>query len=242
MFKRLCIIFILVQVYPDISHGQEWKNDLSLFFKDEEQIIVEGVEEMLEKLKKKQEIYKNEEYFLKYLFHKVHQKYLKNYSEYSTMEQTLDTQVYDCVTGVALYAIFLKELGYSIEIHETIYHVYLMVKVSDDKKILFEATDAMYGFIKNPQKICDKQATYLQYDEELATSLDSTYFEDKIISIEKLAGIQFYNQALIHYKNDKYDKAYHLADWAMKLYPNERIKSIKTMSDYYTLEFKSKKF
>lgn len=244
MIKKIILVTIVLYWNSQILVGQVWKDDLLLFFENEEQVQMikaeDDFEDLMRKLKKKQENCKNEEAFLKFSFHKIHQKYLKTYSKYSTIEHTLGNQIYDCVTGVAIYKIFLKELGYKAEIHETLYHVYLTVTTSKGKEILFESTDAMYGFIKNPQKIQETRMEY-QYDGWVMGS-DSLAFEDKIITLKELAGIQFYNQALMHYKNYDYEKAYRLSDWAMTLYPNERIESVKIMSDYYTLDFKLKKF
>ncbi len=177
---------------------------------------------------------KDQSRFVKKLFYKIQRDRLTNYANNARLDDLFIGQKnYDCVTGTAVYALVLDELGIDYSIKETDFHVYLLVHLPG-KDILLEPTDPINGFIDNPIVIGDRIRAYRNGDafgssnnDVLSTSskVDSystSFFRDRIISLAELAGLQYYNLATDAFNNGKYTEANSLIEIALTLYPNDR--------------------
>lgn len=193
-------------------------------------------ESLLTKLREKQETIKSDALFLKFVFYTVHRKMLGQYEQYVTFSEIFEKEKkYDCVTGTAMFALVLDDLGVDYEIHETDYHVYLIAKVNGSE-FLFESTDALSGFAWNPKEIAERKAFVnnesIRINAELAmTGLASneatnkaTYIDNKV-DLRQLAGLHYYNQALKQFNKGDYREAYKMIIIAQGIYPSARIKS-----------------
>ncbi|NJM25665.1 MAG: hypothetical protein HC859_09415, partial [Bacteroidia bacterium] len=102
--------------------------------------------------------FKTESRFLRYLFYKVHRTFLKQYRLSEPFNGLFNSGSYNCVSGTALYAFFLDQLGYAVRICETRYHIFLLTYLSDSTSVLFEATDPLDGFVEN-QALIEQRIT-----------------------------------------------------------------------------------
>lgn len=208
------------------STGQNWEQH--------EQHFVE----YLNWLKQKQASFKSDKGFLHLVFYKTHRKYLGQYEQYASFNEMFSkSKLYDCVTATALYAIILEELGYSFEIRETDYHVYLIVD-GDNRQYMLETTDPLYGFvsdskemaIRQEQVVNDAVAYNTEYamqgvgsDEEGGAAI-AVELVNNTITITQLAGLQYYNQALRAFNTEHYRDAYRHVIVAQGIYPSKRIR------------------
>ena len=84
-------------------------------------------DELLSHLKDRKDKYNDDDIrFLRNMFGYVHRKQLANYKNFVSLDNTLDkAKVYDCLTGTALYALLLHDLGYEFTVKEFDYHILL---------------------------------------------------------------------------------------------------------------------
>lgn len=206
----------------------------------EVQIYEQNYEILIGKLKEKRASTKSDALFLKHVFYTVHRKMLGRYEQYVTFSEIFKKEKkYDCVTGTALYALVLDELGFAYEIHETDYHVYLVAK-SESKEYLFESTDPLNGFAWNPQEIAIRKAFVNQESVRINTELamsglasddvevQKPKYIDNVVGLRQLAGLHYYNQALKQFNNNDYADAYRMIIIAQGIYPTQRIKYAST--------------
>lgn len=253
--KKIFYLLILIFLLPAVSvFGQEEAvSKLELFIRDDfEDISLEQkiafkqrYDQMLLQLSNKQSYTKSESVFLENLFYRVHRKFLKGYEQHVLFSEIFKPSgKYDCVTGSALYALFLEDLGFKYEVIETDYHVYIIVN-GEDKDYLFEATDPLNGFSKDQKEIAIRRNIVLddakRINIELAMSgvsedqSQSSHQEVTInvinnsIGIRELAGLHYYNQSLKKLNNGDYKDAFKYVSIAQGIYPSQRIKNTSSL-------------
>jgi hypothetical protein len=201
----------------------------------------QDVESFIDRIVSKRESFKSESAFLKYVFTKTHQRFLKHYEEYATFNDLLTTKTYNCLTGTALYALILQRLNISQEIIETNYHIFLLADTNTGK-VLFEATDPMKGFMSNDHEIENRINTYRQ-NTILQASSDKAYYRFKTplynrITLDGITGLLHYNLAVEAYnKQDLQSSITHL-DKAISLYQSSRIEEFSRIIFLSVLESK----
>merc|ERR1711879_443549 len=80
-----------------------------------------------------------DEVILEKMFFKVHNKNLKWYDNYVTLDQLLEHGDYDCLTGTAMYALILQELDIPYTIQEFDFHVLIIARLAE-KDVILEST------------------------------------------------------------------------------------------------------
>ncbi|MGD1890410.1 MAG: hypothetical protein ACFB15_07420 [Cyclobacteriaceae bacterium] len=161
--------------------------------------------------------------FLRYMFYYIHRKHLKRYKQYSLLTDVMKNGSYDCVSGSALYALMLEEYGFSYQIWEMDYHVYLTVSV-DDMTFVLETTDPVHGFIELPKEIAEHREYYEQQAELLHQEAGSNDpLIHRSITLTQLAGLLLYNRAINAWNNRQQKQAQQFAAQALDYYPAERI-------------------
>lgn len=188
------------------------------------------------RLQKKKTRYKSEKTFLKYLFYKVHRKYLKSYQHQTTFYSLFEDGTYDCVTGTALYAMLLDALDMSYTIQEMPYHVFLIVQLSQTKdSVMLESTDP-HGFVTNHETMADaidifREASFRETppQEENIPVFDYGFSIEEDINLKKLAGLNYFNQAVDHYNQQRIEKAMQYLRQAMVLYPAKRMEAFQSL-------------
>jgi hypothetical protein len=195
----------------------------------------EDFTEFIEKLEKKSNT--NEAYFLEHLFYKTHRKFLKQYRKHSALQALFKEGVYDCVSGSLLYASLLDHFDIAHTIVETDFHVFIIAYSTTGEEYILEATDPLYGFIKNEKDIAEYKLKYQPRAGSFGLSSaieigDNTYFnaeENTIynqINLSQLVGLQFYNKGIEALNGKEYEEAFGMLTRAHQLYPSERITAI----------------
>jgi tetratricopeptide (TPR) repeat protein len=176
---------------------------------------------------------------LRIIFQKTHQRLLKDYTQHSSFADLLESGAYDCVSGSAALGLLLDRYGYSYEVVETDYHVFIQVYL-DGKKIILESTLPVGGMITAPSAVNDYLGAYLNEGKPAARNIneglagakvdtsDNTIFRK--VNLSELAGLQHYNEAIVHFNQQEYRQAIDLLSKALVLYPSERIEGLKDLS------------
>ena len=176
---------------------------------------------------------------LRVIFQKTHQRLLKNYRQHSTFSNMLDQGAYDCVSGSAALGLLLDRYGYSFDVVETDYHVFIQVYL-EGKTLILESTLPVGGMITAPSAVSNYLAAYLNEGAPVArniseglagtkvTTEDNTIFRK--VNLSELAGLQHYNEAIVHFNTQNYKQAIDLLSKAYTRYPSERIEGLKALS------------
>ncbi|MEY3647540.1 MAG: hypothetical protein RLZ13_422 [Bacteroidota bacterium] len=176
---------------------------------------------------------------LRVIFQKTHQRLLKNYRQHSTFSNMLDQGAYDCVSGSAALGLLLDRYGYSFDVVETDYHVFIQVYLGG-KTLILESTLPVGGMITAPSAVSNYLAAYLSEGTAVARNIseglagtkvntaDNTIFRK--VNLSELAGLQHYNEAIVHFNKQNYKQAIDLLTKAYARYPSERIEGLKALS------------
>ena len=78
----------------------------------------------LGKLENRRNSTKSDVDFLKVVFGKVHNKFLKHYEDYVSFNDLISRGGYNCLTGTAVYALVLDHFGFDYKVIETNYHIF----------------------------------------------------------------------------------------------------------------------
>ena len=177
-------------------------------------------------LKKRQLKYKSEKEFAEYAFYYIHNKLLKNYTEYASLDQTLTNGAYDCVTATAMYALFLSELDLPYAVVETNYHLYLLAFQGTENEVLLETTDPLAGFITDRNEVEARKALYAKGNEELkANQVDLDWDVETNLKDTELIGLLLFNQSVKQFNRGNKAKAVELANEATSYYASTRIRT-----------------
>ena len=176
---------------------------------------------------------------LRIIFQKTHQRLLKDYTQHSSFADLLESGAYDCVSGSAALGLLLDRYGYAYEVVETDYHVFIQVYL-DGKTIILESTLPVGGMITAPSAVNNYLGAYLHEGKPVARNIneglagakvdtsDNTIFRK--VNLAELAGLQHYNEAIVHFNQQEYRQAIDLLSKALVLYPSERIEGLKDLS------------
>jgi hypothetical protein len=176
---------------------------------------------------------------LRVIFQKTHQRLLKNYRQHSTFSNMLDEGAYDCVSGSAALGLLLDRYGYSFDVVETDYHVFIQVYL-EGKTIILESTLPVGGMITAPSAVSNYLAAYLSEGAPVARNISEGLAGTKVITadntifrkvnLSELAGLQHYNEAIVQFNKQNYKQAIDLLTKAYARYPSERIEGLKALS------------
>lgn len=180
--------------------------------------INKQVEDLYVILAQEKQRIKSDRRYLKWVFDQVKKEFLHQYETYPAFYKTFTEKTYNCLSGTALYAILLQRLGYTTEVHETAFHAYLLVKINK-RQFLMDATDPENGFLSDIMMIKQREQLYRQNEQ----AKNQPAF-NRTIQLIELAGLQYYNEAMLQYNKQNYAESAQLLDKAMRLYPrSERI-------------------
>jgi tetratricopeptide (TPR) repeat protein len=231
--KRLSFLLVLLISLP--SFGRETgpvvptSSYLSSFLAIDEANFSTGssFDSFLKKLEKKRSSIKKEKDFVRVIFTKVHQEYLKEFKQYASFNDLFGKGDYNCLTGTILYALVLNHFEISYEVIETNYHIFLTVETKQGK-ILLEATDPLAGFVDNASSIEERIATYKQNRLTSANSSQPHYQFSfdlyKNVSLEELQGLLYYNKAVESFNQQQLEKSIQYLEKAHELYSSSRIR------------------
>ncbi len=177
--------------------------------------------------------------FLRHIFQKSSQRLFKKYEQHSTFNSMLSEGRFDCVSGSAALGMLLERYGYSYDIVETDYHVFIVVNM-DGKEIVLESTLPVGGMITAPSEVekyldAYKPAEFVSgkaISQRLAGP-EIDYSDNSIfrkVSLTQLAGLQYYNDAIVHFNAQAFGQAVEQLSKAYLLYPSDRILGLRELS------------
>jgi hypothetical protein len=176
-------------------------------------------------LRAKKKRFKSEQAFLRHLFINVHNKYLKHYQNPKGFSGIFNTRSYNCVSGTALYAYLLEQLGYCINIMETRFHLFLIVELGEASRIMIETTDPFGGFVMNEESVEDRINKYLLKEKmtlkENKKMISAPFDKEGVfqsISFQNLGGLHYYNKAVDLVNRGEYAQALPVLKKAYLLY------------------------
>ncbi|MEM6841162.1 MAG: hypothetical protein AAF632_02955 [Bacteroidota bacterium] len=226
IIRPLLIYLLLFQTVSLVSAKPPSEcSDLShvLLGKEYSVELMESYQTTIAHLEKKQHKYRRASSFLKHMFYYVHRKHLKRYQQFSLLTDVMKSGTYDCVSASALYALLLERLGFSYQIWEMDYHIYLSVDLGD-RTIVLEATDPLYGFIEQPEEINEHRENLKQKAQTLHWEVgNTTPLIYRSITLTQLAGLQLYNRAINAWTRQQKKQAKEYAEQALNYYTAERI-------------------
>lgn len=195
-------------------------------------------DKLLKVLDRKEEKNSNDIQLLSDIFFKTHQYLLRRYEQHASFSNLLSVGIYDCVTGSATFGILLDRYGISYEVIETDYHVFLKGKFAGQEFIM-ESTFSENGLIVGKDLVLEFEKEFKmkggerKYDFNIglgkneALSGDNQTYES--IGLKELAGLQYYNDAILRFNHKNYGAAYAQLIKASFLYPSERISNLTKM-------------
>jgi hypothetical protein len=193
------------------------------------------------KLDQKQSGFKHTADFLEYIFDKTHQKFLKNFSEYSSFPEMLNKGNYNCLTATALYALLLDRYDVGYQIIETNYHIFLVAQ-TDKGSILFETTDPVGGFVTNPEEIKKRIAGYRQNSIQVSGST-KTYYRYNFdlynsVNLDQVLGLLHYNLSIAAFNGKDLILSIDHLRKAMELYQSPRFEEFSKILQLTIMEGK----
>lgn len=191
------------------------------------QLALEKINNVLNHLENRKSKYKNEDDFVEYLYYFTHRKLLKTYTQFPSLEETLVSGRYDCLTATTVYSILLSELDIDHAVVETNYHIYIIVNPDTNHELLIETTDPRYGLIKDQSEIAASKNDYLRNNlEERNTLIAFDFNIERRLEHKELIGLLYYNQSIKEMNNGDWEKAMLIARKAQEYYSENRVATL----------------
>ncbi len=164
--------------------------------------------------------------FVKKLFIRMHRQVLTRFDAYASLDQTLQTGAYNCLTATALFAAALDYFNISHRIIETNYHVFMLVTVQGETWLV-EATDPLNGLVSKPRQVEARLTAYRNMSPPAENAGQILYryrnnYYNRLTLLE-LRGLDFFNQAVKCYNSGQLKKSVHWLQQAVVYYPSARI-------------------
>jgi hypothetical protein len=177
---------------------------------------LEKFESFVEQAERKHHSFRSQKEFVRYLFFKTHQKFLKHYQPYASFGELMETGRYNCLTGVALYALLLDHFSIQHQIIETNYHIFIIATI-DDEPVLLEATDPIAGFIDSSAEFEKRLAGYRNNPRQTQVTKGVQYeFHFNLwetVSLGELTGLLYFNKAVEEFNQARLENTVaHLVD------------------------------
>ncbi|HSI74833.1 MAG TPA: hypothetical protein VK957_03010 [Lunatimonas sp.] len=233
--------FLLIGLYfvPDLLAAGEGNDDNLLKFKSRKTNLPlvqtwlaesDSFEALYRKLENDFDRFGESERMVRSIFYRSHQQLFHQYRQFTLERDALTDGLYDCVSGSLILAALLDHFGFSYEVIETSYHVFLQVDVKE-RRLLLEVTDPHYGFIADPVRMEQYINTYNEelgnkalWDgavNEFTVELPAVY---RSISLQNLLGLQYFNQSIRYFNEGNPIAAYQFSVTALKFHDSERIR------------------
>ncbi len=180
----------------------------------------------IEKLAAKKKTSKNEIQFLRYLFSRTHEQYLKHFKTNATFGSLFENGSYNCLTGTILYSIILKQFGIDHQVIETNYHIFILAQTNKGE-VLIETTDPHEGFVTSSDKITSRIDHYRTQGVQ-STDPTLSYYQYSFalyneVSQNELIGLLYYNLAIDSFNEQALQKAVRYLGRAIERYASPRI-------------------
>ncbi len=174
--------------------------------------------------------------FLETIFYKTQSVLFKGYQKHAAFNELLNSGTYDCVTGTAAYGLLLDRYGFDYKIIETDAHVFLLAEFEGDS-VIFESTLPLHGFFQGTatrdflSQFIAKESASPNGASGLAIGGISEGSNQifQTITLKELAGLQYYNDAILKFNNNQFQEAYFQTVKAEMLHPSDRISNLRVL-------------
>lgn len=189
-----------------------------------EEQSIKSFNQFIEKLNKKR-AQNDDRDFVQHVFSKTHQRFLKNYSAYASLDETFGNGSYNCLTGTIIFSLILNHYEIPHQVIETNYHIFILAETSEGQ-ILLEATDPLNGFVTSAKEIESRVKEYKQ-NEVVVEQKNKSYYKYSFelynsVSIEELRGLTYYNKAVNAFNHQDLEAAVKNLVKADELYSSHR--------------------
>jgi hypothetical protein len=179
----------------------------------------------LKKLERKQHSFTREKDFVRYVFTKTHQTYLRKFEAYSPFNDIFRDGTYHCLTGTILFSILFDHFNISHEVIETNHHIFLVAETTQGK-VLIEATDPLQGYVDTAEGIADRMESYKT--NAVSASSAKVYYQFSFqlfnaVSLAEMKGLLYYNKAVDAFNHKKLSEAIFNLSQAQQHYTSSRI-------------------
>jgi len=195
----ILVLLITCSVFAQEDNRAATLLDTFLAVDQTESNSASSFDAFLKKLEKKRVAINQENDFIRLLFAKTHQQYLKKYEVYAPISDLFNTGAYNCLTGTILYALLLNHFHIPHQVIETNYHIFIIAETKQGK-ILLEATDPINGFVTKQQDIESRLKVYRENLTPIS-DLKRDYYQFSFelfrpVSLTELQGLLYYNKAV----------------------------------------------
>ena len=224
--------FISEEEFKFFHQGLETDNPILLLLAiDAAEHTIDGERwaSLINKLERQAESRKKAHLFLHDMVQETFRTYFQEETEVSTFQALLSDGLYNCVAGTALFAKLLDHFDFPYQILESQSHVFIQLEL-DGKPYIIESTTPERGLIAGEKKV-KKFLTLFTSEEEQASiedvligALPSAAGDGlQAIGLRELAGLQYYNDALVRIKKFDVKGAQIQVKKAAFLHPSDRI-------------------
>lgn len=178
---------------------------------------------------------KNAKQKAKLIFKEVHKQFFRQYDADVTFNRIFREGKYNCVTATMLYAIVLQHYGVPYEVKEKPTHVYI-VAFPTTQNILFETTNPRGLFVPDEKSkrsfvegLVSTKFTTREHVSSVGVerAFNEFYYNNESISLVQLAGIQYYNRAILLDHEAKTEEAVRNVLLVNMLYPSSKHQYLK---------------
>jgi hypothetical protein len=187
---------------------------------------IEAYVKTFSRLEAKRTLFTSDADYLKYIFQKIHGRFLRNFNETASFNDLTSSGRYNCLTATALYALALENLNFKYSAFETNYHIFLKIQTTDGE-VLLETTDVQNGFISNANEISARIAQYKAQNVSASKSnkyyfryTNSLFHE---VNLDEILGLLHFNSAVRAYNNHDLFKTVEHLEKASSLYYSNRL-------------------
>lgn len=160
----------------------------------------------------------------------IQKEYLGYFSEQALFPDIYEKKIFNCVTGTALIALMFDELDIPYSIVEVPRHVYMIaypgtldiaVESTDQKKGVYNWTDyslnASLEFLILIDKTTENEIKYKGAEAVVAEH----FYVNKTLDFYNLAGIHYYNAAILQCQKQKFEKGLTFIKKGKELYHHQ---------------------
>ncbi|MEM7104068.1 MAG: hypothetical protein AAF502_13105 [Bacteroidota bacterium] len=197
-----------------------------------EEKVQKEIDRLVKRLCKRNLERKSPTKMIKRTYYAVHRRKLFNFKPNANFTDVFKKGEYNCVTASALVAYVFQEIGIDYSIRLAPGHVFVIAE-SGDSRVYLETTDPINGFIKDNKFLENKLKRYVPdvvwgavsgttNTENGEESSDSFFLNAEEITLQELAGIQFYNGGVTALEEKDFQLAFHYFRVANDIYANEQ--------------------
>lgn len=170
---------------------------------------------------------------IKRLYKNIHEKYFTKYELVTLFNDIYKNGAFNCLTGSAMYSLYLNDLNIPYVVKETPYHVYLLA-YPNTLNLKIETTDPVTGYYNYDYRVKSNFVEHIRknkiitLDEYNSSTVDELfnkyYFAETEISIDQLIGLHYVNHGAYLLDDKKTEEAFYELEKGYMFYPSEKTK------------------